>query len=109
MDGNFGIFLFLGDAGDNTIEWGTRVIDAGSFRTFKGPLASCPNCQETKEQWIYGSVYLTDHIYKLLEHQSLSSRTPDIDSILAEAGRADKRVLANWLKKHLDWRIRRVS
>lgn len=110
MDGNFGIFLFLGDGGDDTSKWGTRAIDAGSFMTFKGPIASCPNCQDTKEEWIYGSIYLTDHIYDLLQGLKLDSSIamPDIDPILSEAGRANKQVLADWLTKHLDWRIRKV-
>lgn len=110
MDGNFGIFFFFDAAGDDTKKWGTRAIDAGSFMTFKGPIESCPNCEESKDQWIYGSIYLTDHIYELLQGLKSHSPTaiPYVDEILAEAGRTDKRVLERWLKEHLDWRIRKV-
>lgn len=50
IDGNFGIILFLGAACNDTTKWGTRAIDAGSFMTFKAPIASCPNCEESKDK-----------------------------------------------------------
>lgn len=93
MDGNFGIFLFIGDSGDDTSQWGTRAIDVGSFVTFKGPLDTCQNCDDTKDQWIYGTIYLTDHVYDLF-HSLRSGSPKELEPILSEDGRANPKMIA---------------
>lgn len=93
MEGNFTIFVFLGEAGEVPGEWGRGPSTAGSFTTFKAPLASCGNCQAAQGRPIYGSVYLTDRMFDLLP---IGSRLEDQREVVA------------WLTGKLDWRIRKV-
>lgn len=93
VEGNFTIFVFLGESGEVPSEWGHKPSTAGSFTTFKAPLAICSNCQAARGKPIYGSVYLTDRLYDLLPN---GSRLEDQGS------------LVTWLTSKLDWRIRQV-
>lgn len=91
--GNFTVFVFLGDSGENTEEWGRHPNAAGSVSTFKAALENCSNCQAKQGDYMYGSVYLTDKLHKVLPQ---GTRLEDQVS------------LTPWLSNKLDWRIRQV-
>jgi hypothetical protein len=94
VPGNFGIFFFLDEPSDNVEEWATDPKTVGSFHTFKAPLEKCENCQDQKEFFINGSIYLTDSLLEWLPKE-----TPLHDT----------EAVPNWLKENLHWRIGMVD
>lgn len=99
IPGNFTIFFFLGEPGDDPQQWLLNKNRVGTVDTFKSTTDICGNCagQEEADQLLSGGVDITNALYSsLLVH--------DTDYTLDDYDKVEE-----FLAKNLKWRILKAS
>nr|CAT00093.1 tyrosinase [Tuber magnatum] len=93
IPGNFIIFFFLGEPGDDPRQWLLSENHVGAVNTFKSSTDICGNCagQEAADQLFSGGVDITNALYNKLANIGLT-----LD---------DQDEIEEWLAKNLKWRI----
>lgn len=93
IPGNFTIFFFLGEPGDDPHQWILNENRVGTVDTFKSTTDICGNCagQEEADQLLSGGVDITNALYN-----SLHGTGYTLD---------DQDEVETWLAKNLKWRI----
>ncbi|PWW73062.1 tyrosinase [Tuber magnatum] len=93
IPGNFIIFFFLGEAGDDPHQWLLNENRVGVVSTFKSTTDICGNCagQEEADQLLSGGVDITNALYNKLASTGLA-----LD---------DQGEMESWLTENLKWRI----
>jgi len=97
IPGNFTIFFFLGEPGDDPRQWILNKNRVGTVDTFKSSTDICGNCagQEEADEFLSGGVDITNALYDSLEG---TGHTLD-----------DQTEVEAWLAQNLTWRILKAS
>lgn len=97
IPGNFTIFFFLGEPGDDPQQWLLNESGVGTVDTFKSTTDICGNCagQEEADELLSGGVDITNALYN-----SLHGTGYTLD---------DYNEVETWLAKNLKWRILKAS
>jgi len=99
IPGNFTIFFFLGEPGDDPHQWILNENRVGTVDTFKSTTDICGNCAGQKEadQLLSGGVDITNALYNSLDG---TDHNFTLD---------DQHEVERWLAKNLKWRILKAS